>query len=42
MLAVFESSSKMMLPEKYREIPTEEVDKRLDILRGELGIVVRA
>ena len=42
MLAVFESSSKMMLPEKYREIPTEEVHKRFDILRGELGIVVRA
>ena len=42
MLAVFESSSKMMLPEKYREIPTEEVHKRFDILCGELGIVVRA
>ncbi len=42
MLAVFESSSKQMLPPKFREIPTKEVHKRLDVLRNQLGIVLRA
>ena len=38
MLAVFESSSREMLPKKYKDLETEEVHKRLDILRRELGI----
>ncbi|MEL6346451.1 MAG: ATP-binding protein [Myxococcota bacterium] len=37
MLAVFESSSRQMLPERYKEIPTEEVHRRLDLLRAALG-----
>ena len=37
MLAVFESSSRQMLPERYKEIPTEEVHQRLDQLRVALG-----
>ena len=37
MLAVFESSSRRMLPERYRDIPTEEVHTRLDQLRMALG-----
>jgi AAA+ superfamily predicted ATPase len=37
MLAVFESSSRRMLPERYREMDTEEVQRRLDVLRAQLG-----
>ena len=37
MLAVFESSSRRMLPDRYKEIPTEEVHQRLDQLRMALG-----
>jgi len=37
MLAVFESSSRRMLPERYREMPTDEVQSRLDDLRLHLG-----
>ena len=37
MLAVFEASAKRMLPDHYREMPVEEVQQRLDELRGQLG-----
>jgi transitional endoplasmic reticulum ATPase len=37
MLAVFESSSRRMLPERYRELATEDVQARLDGLRDILG-----
>lgn len=37
MLAVFESSSRLMLPDRYKDIPTEEVHQRLDQLRAALG-----
>ena len=37
MLAVFEASAKRMLPDHYREMPVEEVQTRLDELRGLLG-----
>lgn len=37
MLAVFESSSRRMLPERYRELTTAEVQQRLDQLRAVLG-----
>lgn len=37
MLAVFESSSRLMLPERFKDIPTEEVHQRLDQLRAALG-----
>lgn len=37
MLAVFESSSRRMLPERYRELSTGEVQQRLDQLRAVLG-----
>lgn len=37
MLAVFESSSRRMLPERYRELSTAEVQQRLDQLRAVLG-----
>jgi len=37
MLAVFESSSRRMLPQRFKEIPTEEVHARLDQLRLALG-----
>ena len=42
MLAVFESSSQEMLPEKYRNLPTDEVLQRLDLLRGQLQMERRA
>ena len=42
MLAVFESSSQEMLPEKYRNLPTGEVLERLDLLRGQLQMERRA
>ncbi|MEC7988147.1 MAG: ATP-binding protein, partial [Myxococcota bacterium] len=42
MLAVFEASSREMLPDKYKDLETEEVHKRLDSLRRELGIFLRA
>lgn len=42
MLAVFESSSREMLPEKYKGIETTEVHKRLEQLRIELGIHIRS
>jgi SpoVK/Ycf46/Vps4 family AAA+-type ATPase len=37
MLAVFESSSREMLPERYRQLSTEEVHAKLDVLREQLG-----
>ncbi len=37
MLAVFESSSRRMLPERFREMDTDEVQQRLDTLRQQLG-----
>jgi len=37
MLAVFESSSRRMLPERYRDLDTDEVQKQLDILKAQLG-----
>ena len=37
MLAVFESSARRMLPERYRGLETEEVQARLDTLRQVLG-----
>ncbi len=37
MLAVFECSAKRMLPERYRHLSTDEVHKRLDLLRVQLG-----
>ncbi len=37
MLAVFESSSRRMLPSRYQEMPVQEVHDRLDELRGALG-----
>ncbi len=37
MLAVFEASSRRMLPERYQSMDTEEVLKRLDLLRTTLG-----
>jgi SpoVK/Ycf46/Vps4 family AAA+-type ATPase len=37
MLAVFESSSRSMLPERYKDVSTEEVQQRLDELRMLLG-----
>ena len=37
MLAVFESSARRMLPERYRDLPTEEVHAKLDTLRMQLG-----
>jgi hypothetical protein len=33
MLAVFESSSRRMLPERYQALDTEQVHARLDELR---------
>jgi hypothetical protein len=37
MLAVFEASARRMLPERYREMPLEEVHASLDRLRIQLG-----
>lgn len=37
MLAVFESSSRRMLPDRYRDMDTQEVHARLDALRAALG-----
>ena len=37
MLAVFESSSRRMLPERYQSLSAEEVNTRLDALRASLG-----
>jgi SpoVK/Ycf46/Vps4 family AAA+-type ATPase len=37
MLAVFESSSRRMLPERFQDMDTEEVHARLDLLRAQLG-----
>jgi hypothetical protein len=41
MLAVFESSSRRMLPERFQSMETEMVQQRLDELRGLLGRRVR-
>ena len=40
-LAVFEASSKEMLPERYQEISTDEVHAKLDQLRMQLGSRLR-
>ena len=37
MLAVFESSSRRMLPERFQDMDTEEIHARLDLLRAQLG-----
>jgi transitional endoplasmic reticulum ATPase len=37
MLAVFEASARRMLPERYRDLSTEDVQARLDVLRSQLG-----
>jgi SpoVK/Ycf46/Vps4 family AAA+-type ATPase len=37
MLAVFESSSRRMLPERFQAMRTDEVHARLDVLRAALG-----
>jgi len=37
MLAVFESSSRRMLPERFRDMDTDEVQQTLDKLRQQLG-----
>ena len=37
LLAVFESSSRRMLPERYQGMSTEEVQARLDVVRAQLG-----
>lgn len=37
MLAVFECSAKRMLPERFQGLGTDEVHKRLDLLRAHLG-----
>jgi len=37
MLAVFESSSRRMLPERFRNLSTDDVLQRLDLLREQLG-----
>ena len=37
LLAVFEASSRRMLPERYRGLNTQEVQARLDVVRGLLG-----
>jgi hypothetical protein len=33
LLAVFESSSRSMLPKRYRELPLEDLQARLESLR---------
>jgi SpoVK/Ycf46/Vps4 family AAA+-type ATPase len=37
LLAVFESSSRRMLPERYQGMSTQEVQARLDVVRAQLG-----
>jgi hypothetical protein len=37
LLAVFECSAKRMLPERYRDLETSEVQARLDLLSVQLG-----
>jgi hypothetical protein len=37
MLAVFEASSREMLPERFRDLETQDVLERLDLLRAALG-----
>lgn len=36
MLAVFESSSRSMLPERFRELAQDEIQERLDLMRSRL------
>lgn len=38
MLAVFEASSRQMLPSKYRELSVDQIQQRLDQLRLQLGL----
>ncbi|MEQ1507863.1 MAG: ATP-binding protein [Myxococcota bacterium] len=38
MLAVFECSAKRMLPERYQNLSTEDVQQRLDLMRSQLGL----
>jgi transitional endoplasmic reticulum ATPase len=37
LLAVFEASARRMLPDRYKDVGTDEVQQRLDALRGVLG-----
>lgn len=37
LLAVFESSARRMLPERYQGMNTQEVQERLDVVRAQLG-----
>jgi hypothetical protein len=41
LLAVFESSSRRMLPERYQDMSTEDVQARLDALKAQLGHRIR-
>jgi len=41
LLAVFESSARRMLPERYRDLNTADVQAQLDALREQLGSRVR-
>jgi hypothetical protein len=36
LLAVFESSSRSMLPEKYRSVPVDELQARLRLLKAQV------
>jgi hypothetical protein len=37
LLAVFEASARRMLPARYAQVSTDEVQARLDMLRAQLG-----
>jgi hypothetical protein len=37
LLAVFEASSKRMLPERFRDLTTQEIQAKLDALHASLG-----
>ncbi len=37
LLAVFECSAKRMLPERFRDLATEDVQQRIDLLQAQLG-----
>jgi SpoVK/Ycf46/Vps4 family AAA+-type ATPase len=41
LLAVFESSSRRMLPERYQQMTTEAVQSKLDALKAQLGQRIR-
>ena len=41
LLAVFESSSRRMLPDRFQDLSTAEVQQRLDALKAQLGQRIR-